>query len=276
MHSRAKLLCQVRIIFVVGLAFWMVFVSAATDAAPRAEGQIPVVYTEGIIHGFALLKNTDGEVIAEGDLTQVPKGNVVTVRANFRFKDGSSMDETTVFSQRGHFRLLSDHVVQKGPTFKRPMDVSIDGKSGQVTVLYSEDGKEKTISEHLKLPSNVANGLMAILLKNIRPGTETVVSMVAATPKPRIVKLHMTAEGEDDFTASGLSRKATRYVIKIKIGGVAGVVAPLVGKQPEDIRVWVLPGDAPTFVRSEGPLFAEGPVWRIELTSPVWKEPAGN
>jgi len=246
---------------------------ALNFAATPAQGQVPVLYTEGVIHGFVILKNMDGEVIAEGDLEQTPKGNLVTSHMNFRFKDGSIQEETVVFSQRNHFRMLSDHLVQKGPSFKQPIDVFVDGKSGQVTVHYKEDdGKEKTISERLKLPPDLANGMTTTLLKNIQPGTETVVSMVAATPKPRIVKLHISSEGEDTFSAAGLARKATRYVIKIKIGGVAGVVAPLVGKQAEDIRVWMLRGDAPAFIRSEGQLFPGGPSWQIELSSPVWQK----
>jgi len=58
--------------------------------------------------------------------------------------------------------------------------------------------------------------------------------------------------------------------VKVDIGGVAGVVAPLVGKQPEDSHVWILEGEAPAFVKSEGPLFMGGPPWRIELTNPAW------
>ena len=32
---------------------------------------------------------------------------------------------------------------------------------------------------------------------------------------------------------------ATHYVLKVEIGGLAGVVAPLVGKQPPDSHVWI-------------------------------------
>jgi hypothetical protein len=47
-------------------------------------------------------------------------------------------------------------------------------------------------------------------------------------------------------------------------------VAPLIGKQPPDSHVWILEGEAPAFVKSEQPLYNGGPVWRIELVSPVW------
>jgi hypothetical protein len=57
---------------------------------------------------------------------------------------------------------------------------------------------------------------------------------------------------------------------KVELGGVAGVVAPLVGKKPSDMHIWVYEGAAPTFLRFEGALFEGGPIWRIELANVVW------
>ena len=59
-------------------------------------------------------------------------------------------------------------------------------------------------------------------------------------------------------------------MLKVDIGGIAGVVAPLVGKQPPDSNVWILEGEAPAFVRSQAPMFTGGPLWQTELVSPVW------
>lgn len=242
----------------------------ATMAA--AQSPVAVLHTEGLVHGFLVLRTQDGTVIAEGDAAQVAKGDRVTTRLVFRFKDGSLYEETVVYTQRSRFRLISDHVVQKGPTFKHAMDVTLEALSGQFTAHYTDDdGKEKTLSEKLKLSPDVANGMILTLLKNIRADTpQTVFSMVAATPKPRIVKLLISSDGEDSFTAGGLTRKATRYVVKVEIGGVKGLVAPLVGKQPPDTHVWILGGEAPVFVKMEGTLYPEGPIWVIELASPVW------
>jgi hypothetical protein len=237
-----------------------------------SQSPVAVVYPEGVVRGFLVLSTLDGKALAEGDVTQFARGDRVTSRTVLRFKDGSLNEETVVFSQRRTFRLISDHQVQKGPAFKQPMDVSVDGSTGQVTVRYSDDsGKEKTVTDRLKLPVNVSNGMILTLLKNIRPDVPlTTLSMVAAAPKPRLVKLLISPEGEDSFSAGGSAHKATRYVIKVDIGGVAGVVAPLVGKQPQDTHIWILGGDAPSFAKSEGPLYAGGPIWRIELTSPDW------
>jgi hypothetical protein len=236
---------------------------------------IPVRYPEGVAHGFLALRTLDGKTLADGDLIQSVRGDRVTSRLVLRFHDGSVHDETVVFSQRRGFRFWSDHLVQKGPAFVHPMEVSIDAKSGRVTVSYTEDGKEKTISERMELPADLANGLMLALLKNLDPSAgSTTVSLVAATPKPRLVKLAIAPAGEDPFTVGGSQRKATHFVVHMEIGGLAGLVAPLLGKQPPDTHVWVLEGDAPAFVGSEGPFAAGGPVWRLELASPTWPRSA--
>jgi hypothetical protein len=233
---------------------------------------VAVLHSEGVVHGFLVLRTLAGDTLADGDLIQVARGDRVTSRLVFHFKDGSVHDETAVVSQRRNFRLLTDHLVQKGPAFQHPMEVSIDGSTGQVTVRSTDDdGKEKLVTERLDLPPDVANGLVLTLLKNLRSvASQTKISMVAATPKLRLVKLAITSQGETPFSVGGSSRKATHYVVKVEIGGAAGVVAPLVGKQPPDTHVWILGGEAPAFVKSEGPLYFGGPIWRIELVSPVW------
>lgn len=85
--------------------------------APSAE-PVVVRHVEGLVHGFLSLRSPEGGVLANGDLIQSARGDRVTSRLGFHFKDGSVHDETAVFSQRGHFRLISDHLVQKGPAFE--------------------------------------------------------------------------------------------------------------------------------------------------------------
>src|SRR3984893_4306631 len=174
-----------------------------------SQSPVAVLYTEGVVHGFLVLRTLEGDALAEGDVSEVAHGDRVTSHTVLRFKDGSVNEETAVFSQRRTFRLISDHQVQKGPAFKQPMDVSVDGLTGQVTVRYTDnDGKEKTVTDRLKLPSNVSNGMVITLLKNIRPDVPlTTLSMVAAAPKPRLVKLLISPEGEESFSAGGLAQK---------------------------------------------------------------------
>ena len=253
------------------------FIAACVCSAVVTSGSllaepVAVRYTEGIVHGFLALRTLDGVLVANGDLMQVAQGDRVTSRLVFRFKDGSVRDETSVFSQTRSFRLIRNHLLQRGPSFPQPLDLSIECATGQVTVRYTDDhGKAKVESERMELPPDLANGMTLTLLKNIGAhAPPPALSMVVATPKPRLVKLAISADGEASFTTGAAARKATHYVVKIEIGGLAGLIAPLVGKQPPDTDVWMLAGDAPAFVKSEGPMFLGGPSWRIELVSPVW------
>jgi hypothetical protein len=248
--------------------------AAVCQTSAVSPGSIGVRYAEGQVHGFLTLRTLEGTVIADGDLMQASHGGEVTTRLVFHFKDGSLQDETTVFTQKGSFHILSDHLVQKGPVFKRQVDLALNGSTGQVTVRYKDaDGKDKMADARLELPPDLANGILPILLLNIAPGAHSAsASMAVATPKPQVVKLAISAEGEDRFVTGGAPHKATRYVVKVEIGGVRGVVAPLVGKQPPDTHIWILTGSSPTFVKSEGPLCEGCPIWRTELVSPVWPE----
>lgn len=249
----------------------LAIVALIWTSAPSAE-PVVVRHVEGLVHGFLSLRSPEGGVVANGDLIQNARGDRVTSRLVFRFKDGSLNDETSIFSQRGHFRLLSYHLVQKGPTFEQPLDMTIDAPTGHVTVRYKNDhGEEKVEDEHMDLPPDLANGILITLLKNVqRDALPPSVSLVVATPKPRLVKLTMAVAGIEPFSTAGSARKATHYVLKVEIGGIAGLVAPLVGKQPPDSHVWILEGEAPAFVRSQAPMFMGGPVWQTDLVSPVW------
>lgn len=239
---------------------------------------VAVRHVEGIVHGFLVLRTLDGAQVAHGDLIQTARGTRVTTRLVYHFKDGSTQDETAVYSQAKQFKLISDHLVQKGPTFPQPLDMTIDALSGNVTVHYTDDhGVPKTESEHLDLPPDLANGIIPTLLKNVRADSlPHTLSFVAATPKPRLVKLELSAVGDDPFSTAGQGRRATHYVLKVDIGGLKGVLAPLLGKQPPDSHVWILGGEAPAFVKAEQFFYLGGPVWRVELTSPVWPRAAAK
>jgi hypothetical protein len=248
----------------------LLFVAALFGVGALQAESVAVRHAEGLVRGFLVLRSLDnGAIIANGDLIQFSRGDCVTSRLVFHFKDGSLQDETAVFSEHRRFRLLSNHLVQRGPSFPHPIEVSIDATSGRVTVRHRDNGKEKIIEERMELPSDLANGMMVTLLKNIPPDVpSTTVSMLFATPKPRLVKLEITPMGREPFSVGRASYKATRFNVKVKIGGLAGLIAPLLGKQPKDTSVWIVGGDAPGFVRSEGQFYEGGPVWRIELASP--------
>ena len=81
---------------------------------------------------------------------------------------------------------------------------------------------------------------------------------MVATPKPQLVKLALSSLGDQTFTTGSMARKATHYVVKIEIGGMAGLIAPLLGKQPQDTHVWIQGGEAPPSSSPKGRCFSAG------------------
>jgi hypothetical protein len=229
---------------------------------------IAVRQTQGLTRGFLIMHSEDGKVIARGELNQVAHGEHLTTRLTYRFRDGSIDDDTAIYTQRGTFHLISDHHIQKGPYFPKPADYLVDVASGNVTSRsIDKDGKEKVEAEHMDLPSDIANGIILTDLLNVPHDTpEFKIGMVAPSGKGRLVKLAIAPEGEGTFYDVGLAHKATIFRVKIELGGIAGVVAPIIGKQPADTMVWILEGDAPGFVRQVGQLYEGGPIVSIELS----------
>lgn len=252
------------------LSFGLLFGLLCSSTSLPAE-VIPVHHVEGVTHGFVVMRNSTGQIIAYGDMVQETHHGRVTSRLTFHYHDGSLYDDTTIYTEHGVFRVLSDHLIEKGPSFKQPMETWVNAETGQFKARTFDKDKPQYISQKLKIPADLANGIIYVVLKNISPKTPTTtVSMVVGMPKPRIVKLVITPQVDGPYFIDGSRRKAIHYLVKIDIGGVAGVVAPIIGKQPADTNVWIAADVVPTFLKSQGPLYDGGPIWNIELTIPRW------
>lgn len=223
---------------------------------------VAVKFPEGVTRAFPALRSTTGERLAIGDLAQYAAADRVVSRMTFRFKDGSLYDETVTFSQDDVFRLLSYHLVQRGPSFPEALDASFDRRSGRYEVRYraDADSPEETFRGELHLPADVYNGMLLLVLKNLPAQQRATVEVVAFTPKPRVIKMRMIPTGQDPMEIGGGAMRATRYLIRPDLGLFASL---LIADLP-DITCWIVEGPAPAFVRYEGPLFFMGPVWRIE------------
>lgn len=271
-QATAKSAAKRRFVPLAGLLACGMLLCALTLVAET----IPVRHVEGVTHGFLVMRDVTGRAIAYGDMIQETRHGLVSSRLTFHFDDGSLYDDTTIYSEHGVFRVLSDHLIEKGPSFKEPMETWVDAKTGEFKAQSFEKGKEKVVSQKLKLPHDIANGILYVVAKNIDPKTGTTVSMVVGTPKPRVVKMIFTSDGGEQFLVGGMKRPAIHYLIKVDLGGVAGVVAPLVGKQPADTDLWIAADSIPTFLKSQGPLYDGGPIWTIELIVPRWPEKSSS
>ncbi|HEX4030150.1 MAG TPA: hypothetical protein VHX20_07275 [Terracidiphilus sp.] len=254
---------------------WRVFaavvvVLAAASACALAE-PVPATYKQGSLHGFLLLKSRGGRLLATGEQTNVVHGDVIDSELVFHFRDGSIDDEVCEYRQGDVFKLIRDHHVQKGPSFPHPLDMTIDAANGQVTWQQTKDGKTEAKSQHMDLPDDLANGMIPLLVEDFpAKAAELKVSYVAADPSPRIVTFSVKPDGDAGVRVGGLRRRANQFTVHIEIGGLAGMIAPMIGKKPTDLHIWAMGGDAPVFIRMEGALYPQGPIWTMALTSPTW------
>lgn len=225
-------------------------------------GPVTVRFTEGVTRGFPVLRSLSGATLAHGDLAQVAHGGRVESRLVFRFADGSLHEETVVYSQNGVFRLLAYRVVQRGPSFPETIEASIDRETGRYQVRYrgDADSPEETLRGRFDLPEDAYNGILTTVLKNLDPAAVEHVQIVAFTPKPRLVTIQLRAASEDPVVVGEVPMRATRFLMRPQLGPFASL---LVVDIP-DVKCWIVGGDAPAFLRFEGPLYFMGPVWRIE------------
>jgi hypothetical protein len=242
----------------------------ATHIPAARAAPIPVRYPEGVTHGFLALRTTEGKTIARGDLLQVPREGRIESRLLFRFDDGSQHDETVVFSQDKVFRMLGYRVRQKGPSFPFDLDASVEG-SGAYTVTYKKPASEpETVTGTLDLPTDVYNGMITHMVKNLAGGRKETVHVIAFSPRPRVVALEMLPVGKTQVSVEGAPRTIVEYAMKPDLGGLLDPIARLVGQHTPDFHCWITDDDIPAFVRFEGPFYFKTPTWRIDLVAPEW------
>jgi hypothetical protein len=246
-------------------------VMALLGTSYSTQGQeLKLRHRAGSEHGFLTLRDPAGAILASGEITQVPFRHRITLRVVFHFSDGSIDDETTVYSQEETIRLISDRHIQSGKSFPDPCDVMIDVRKQQVSVRGLSKSTDEVKTEHMDLPPDLSNGILFTLIQNLPADAPIEVPYVALSPKPRMVKLAIAKGGEDQFKVGGRSYKAAKYDLKVHLGGVAGVVAPMIGKQPPDSHVWVTESRVPAIIRIDSALYTDGPIWSVQLASPVW------
>ena len=228
---------------------------------------ISVRHIQSPMHRFMVARSEAGKIIADGEFSQVVQGDEVMMRLTYHFVDGSIDDETTTYRQQGTFRLVRNHHIQKGPFFARPVDFTVEAATGTATSrTRGKNGKIHVESKHIDLPDDLANGFVGTLLLNVPHNTTPFrVGMMAPVGGGRLIRLLISPEGEQPFHTTGQTLKATVFRIHPELGGIVGLIAPLIGLQPKDVMVWVLEGEEPAVVRIVGQLGGYGPVVNSEL-----------
>ena len=245
----------------LALSFAMLLDTVAT-AEP-----IPVRHIQRPMHRFMVARSEAGSIIANGEFTQAVLGDEVSMRLTYKFVDGSIDDEMTTYSQRGTFRLVSNHHIQKGPFFDKPVDFAVEAAGGVTTSRTADSrGNVHVESHHVDLPDDLANGFIGTLLLNVPPNTAPFrVGLLAPVSGGRLVRLLISPEGEQPLKVSGQSLRVTLFRIHPELGGIVGVIASLLGLQPKDVMVSVLEGEDPAIMRIVGQFGGYGPVVTSDL-----------
>jgi hypothetical protein len=249
----------------------IVFFGALLASLPLSAATIPVVFPEGCIHGFLVLRTPEGKLIAQGDLLETVRGEEIQRTTVFRFKDGSLFEETAIFSQQGVYTLLSYRLEQRGPAFTEETKVSMERATGKyrVETKVHKDGSVKVLEGSLDLPPDVYNGMIPTVVKDLRKGAGETVHFVAFTPEPRMIQLEIAPAGGQTLMVGEVAMTAVHYVLKPRLGTWLKIFATLLGRVPKDAHAWILDADVPAFVGFEGQLYPSDPVWRIDLVSPT-------
>jgi len=190
-------------------------------------------------------------------------GQLVECRTILRFKDGSLYDERR-HSRRSESSGSRPTVSRNAahPTrhwrYRSTQERAIQSpKSG------GEGRQEEVASGKLEMPADLYNGMALMLLKNLPGGAGAVVHVAVFTPEPRLIEMEWSWEGEDEVLLGGRPMKTMRSLVKLKIGGLTGVFASLVGKSPPGPSLLARDRGCPAFVRFEGAMYLNGPVWRL-------------
>jgi hypothetical protein len=250
-------------------ALWVALILVLTWPAWPEAAPIKVRLPEGNVRGFLVLRTMDGRAIAHGELVQHLVGGLVESRLTLNFADGSLWDEHVTFSQKDVFRLEAYRHVQRGPSYPTS-EISFDRRNGRYQARTQEKKGDdpKEASGQLDMPDDLYNGMALVLLKNLTAGASTRIAVF--TPKPRIITMELAHEGDDTVRLGPAAKTARRYLVKLEIGGLTGLMASMIGKDPPDLRYWLVSGDVPAFVKFQGAMYLNGPVWRLEQAPIEW------
>jgi hypothetical protein len=142
------------------------------------------------------------------------------------------------------------------------VDYAIEFATGTATIRTpGRNGRTNIESRHVRLPDDLANGLIGVLLLNApRNAKPFRVEMLAPVGGGRLVQILISREGEQSLQMAGRSINTTVFRVHPDLGGIVGWIAALIGVQPKDVLVWVMEGEHPAVVKIVGQLGGYGPI----------------
>ena len=98
--------------------------------------------------------------------------------------------------------------MQRGPAFTEDTEISLERASGKYRVKTKahKDGEEELLDGKLDLPTDVYNGMVLTVAKNLLKGASETVHFVAFTPAPRLIELELAPVGEQKVVIGEIAK----------------------------------------------------------------------
>src|SRR6185436_16128410 len=110
--------------------------------------------------------------------------------------------------------------------FPESLDAAIDRATGRYEVRHREDADspEEMVSGTFALPKDAYNGMLSLVARNLPPRAAGTVSLVAFTPKPRVVQIDLQPMAEERIQISEALMPVTRYHLRPRLGIFASLL----------------------------------------------------
>jgi len=238
----------------------------ATVASADEPQQVRPRYALGALHGFPSMSDTNGRVIADGELTQERSGDQVRVKIRWVFADGRNVEERDEFqvdkilaqTRFSWVETRKDHEVRR---------FEVDFRKGTArSVTRNDKGEVEQEESKMDLPAgrSFTGYGTALAVSELSPGLgeESRITFVAFTPKPRDVTLKVTRDKTERISVADRPISIDQYTLHPEIPFPASIFV-----SAKDAHLWLTHSPPPSLVRAEQPLIAkDDPVVVIDVT----------
>jgi hypothetical protein len=233
----------------------------STSALPgvvmaRSAGD-PIVlrWNEADVAGFTAVYGPDaGRPIGTVEYHQKRDGDVLSATRVTRFTDGSSDEDTAEARVAGRLESLGGRSIIRDPDGETTVDLTIDVANGRLAGSWGRGDARQTVDRVVDLPPGTYWGpLIFIVLKNFDGNAEDgqlTFRTVAPTPRPIVLDMVLTREGEAPVERPGMRLDTARYTLGPTVHWMLDPVIRLFAPRAE---FWVLPDEPPALARFAGP-----------------------
>lgn len=246
----------------------LALVVALPAATARADTSIPIklIYTEGDYAGTTTIWSEDGKrMLGFIAYRQHRTGDILHIERVAHFRDGSR-DEDAVDAQVGaQLRAIGGHSVIRDTRGKPMVDLRIDVAQRHLSGFYVDKGKRETVDEQVDITAATYWGpLYQLVVKNFAANAvdgKVVVQSVVTTPKPRLLDMEFSRDGDARVTHPGGSLQAHRITL---LPTVNFLVDPILQRLVPKTEFLVAEGDPPLLAQFTGPRNFAGQIIRLQ------------